>query len=75
MVAGSSVEDGRAKEEGKEKLCSGNIFRKKYDTNAERTHCHREFKTEYANTTGLLRHLKHTRPNISTCTRKESESM
>ena len=39
-------------------------FRGKDDTKAECTRCHREFKTKYANTTDLLRHLKHTHPNI-----------
>ena len=50
-------------------------FQEKDDTKAEWTHCHHEFKTKYANTTGLLRHLKHMHPNISTCTRKETESI
>ena len=38
-------------------------------------HCHHEFQTKYANTTGLLRHLKHMHSNISTCTRKETKSI
>ena len=50
-------------------------FPEKDDTKAECTHCHYEFETKYANTTGLLRHLKHMHPNISMCTRKESESI
>ena len=46
-------------------------FQEKDDTKAECTHCHHEFR--YANTTGLLRYLKH--PNISTCTRKQIKSI
>ena len=34
-----------------------------------------EFKTKYADTTDLLRHLKHMHRNISTCTRKETEEI
>ena len=51
-------------------------FQEKDDTKAECIH-YREFKTKYylANTTGLLRHLKYIHPSISTCTRKESESI
>ena len=50
-------------------------FQEKNDTKAECTHCLDEFKTKYANTAGLLRHLKHIHPNISICTRKETESI
>ena len=50
-------------------------FQEKDDAKAECTHCHYEFKTKYTNTTGLLRHLKHTHSNISICTRKETESI
>ena len=50
-------------------------FQEKDDTMAECTHRHHEFKTRYANTTGLLRHLKHIHPNVCICTRKETESI
>ena len=50
-------------------------FQEKDDRKAECTHCHHEFKTKYANATGLLRHLKHVHPNVSTCIRKETESI
>ena len=51
-------------------------FQENDDTKAECAHCHHEFKAKYANTTiGLLRCLKHMHPNISICTRKETESI
>ena len=73
VVAGSSAED--IVQRKKVKRSFGDVFRKNIDTKAECTHCHREFKTKYADTTGLLRHLKHMHPNVSTCTRKETESI
>ena len=50
-------------------------FQEKDDKKAECTHCHHEFKTRYVNTTDSLRHLKRMHPDISTCTRKEIESI
>ena len=38
-------------------------------------HCHPEFQTKYANTTGLLRHLTHMHPDISISTTKIIESV
>ena len=72
MVAGSSAEDIVQKKKVK-RSSVWEHFQEKDDTKAECIHCH-EFKTNYANTIGLLRHLKHMHPNISTCTRKETES-
>ena len=69
VVAGSSAEGKKVK-----RSSVWEHFQEKDDTKAE-THCHHEFKTKYASTTGLSRHLKRMHPNISTCTRKETESM
>ena len=74
MIAGSSAEDIVQRK----KVKRGSVwehFQENDDTKAECTHCHHEFKTKYTNTTDLLRHLKHIRPNISMCTRKETESI
>ena len=49
VVAGSSAEDIVQRE-----ALFWNIFKKKMI----QRHCHHEFKTRYANTTGLLRHLE-----------------
>ena len=72
VVAGSSAEDIVQRKKVK-RSSVGEHFQGKDDTKAECVHCHHEFKTKYANTTGLLRHLKHTHPSKSTCTRKETE--
>ena len=69
VVAGSSVEDIVQRKKVK-RSSVWDRFQEKDDTKAECTHCHREFKSKYANTTGL----KHTYRNISMCTRKETES-
>ena len=74
VVARSSAEDIVQRKKVK-KNSVWEHFQEKDDINAEYTQCHREFKTKYANTTGLLRHLKHMHPNIRTCTRKETESI
>ena len=75
VVAGSSGEDIVQRKKVR-RSSVWEHFREIDDTKAECTHCHHEFKTKYANTTtGLLRHLEHTHPNISTCTRKETESI
>ena len=71
VVAGSSAEDIVQRK----RSSVWERFQEKDDTKAECTHCHHECKTKYANTTGLLRHLKHVHPNVSTCTRKETESI
>ena len=74
MVAESSAEDVVQRKKVK-RSSVWEHFQEKDDTKAECTHCHHEFKTKYANTTGLLRHLKHMRPNIGTRTGKETESI
>ena len=74
VVAGSSAEDIVQRKEVK-RSSVWEHFQEKDDTKAECTHCHHEFKTKYADTTGLLRHLKHMHSNISVCTRKETESI
>ena len=74
VVAGSSAEDIVQRKKVK-RSSFWEHFQEKDDTKAECPHCHHEFKTRHANTTGLLRHLKHMHPNISTCTRKETESI
>ena len=74
VVAGSSAEDIVQRKKVK-RSSVWERFLEKDDTKVECTHCHHEFKTKYASTTGLLRHLKRMHPNISTCTRKETESM
>ena len=53
VVAGSSAEDIV---QGKKVKRSSvwEHFREKDDTKAECIHCHHEFKTKHANTTGLL---------------------
>ena len=73
VVAGSSAEDIVQRKKVK-RSSVWEHFQEKDDTKAECIHCHHEFKTKYANTTGLLRHLKHMHPNISICTRKAIES-
>ena len=50
-------------------------FQEKDDTKAEWIHSQHEFKTKYANTTGLLHNLKHVHVLAYTCTRKEIESI
>ena len=74
VVAGSSAEDIVQRKKVK-RSSVWEHFQEKDDPKAECTHCHHEFKTRYANTTGLLRHLKHMHPNISICTRKIIESI
>ena len=74
VVAESSAEDIVQRKKVK-RSSVWQHFQEDDDTKAECTHCHREFKTKYAYTTGLLRRLKHTRPNISICTRKVIESI
>ena len=71
VVAGSSAEDIVQRKKVK-RSSVWEHFQEKDDPRAECMHCHHEFKTEYANTTGLLRHLQHMHPNISTCTRNLS---
>ena len=61
----------RVKEEGEMRSSVWEHFQEKDDTYIVTVN----LKTTYANTTGLLRHLKHMHPNISTCTRKETESI
>ena len=46
---------------GQREALFGNIFKKKMTQRRSARICHHEFKTRYANTTGLLRHLKHER--------------
>ena len=58
VVAGSSAEDIVQRKEVK-RSSVWEHFQENDDTKAECTHCHHEFTTRYANTTGLLRHLKH----------------
>ena len=71
VVAGSSAEDVVQRKKVK-RSSVWEHFQEKNDTKAKCTHCHDEFETKYANTTGLLRHMH---PNISMCTRKETESI
>ena len=74
VVAESSTEDIVQRKKVK-RSSVWQHFQEDNDTKAECTHCHREFKTKYAYTTGLLHHLKHTHSNIDICTRKETESI
>ena len=74
VVAGSNAEDIVQRKKVK-RSSVWEHFQEKDDIKAECTHCHHEFKTRYANTTGLLRQLKHMHSNINICTRKETESM
>ena len=74
VVAGSSAKDIVQRKKVK-RSSVWEHFQEKDDTKAECTLCHHEFKTKYADTTGLLRHLKHMHSNISVCTRKETESI
>ena len=67
VVAGSNAEDIVQRKKVK-RSSVWEHFQEKDDIKAECTHCCHEFKTKYANTTGLLRHIH---PNISTCTRKK----
>ena len=73
VVAESSAED--IVQRKKVQRSSVGTFLEKDDTKTECTHCHHEFKAKCADTAGLLRHLKHMHPNVSTCTRKETESI
>ena len=74
VIAGSGAEDIVQRKKVK-RSSVGEHFQEKDDTKAECIHCHDEFKTKYANTIDLLHHLKHIHPSISTCTRKETESI
>ena len=74
MVARRSAEDIVQRKKVKRRYVWEH-FQQKDDKKAECTHYRHKFKTKYANTTGLLRHLKHMHPNISICTRKETESI
>ena len=74
VVAGSSAED-IVQEKKVRRSSVWEHFQEKDDTKAKCIHCHHEFKTKYTSSTSLLRHLKHLHPNISTCTRKETESI
>ena len=58
VVAESSAEDVVQRKKVK-RNSAWKHFQEKNDTKAKCTHCHYEFKTKYANTTDLLRHLKH----------------
>ena len=73
VVAGSGAEDIVQRKKVKRSSVWEHFQVK--DDNKSGMHCHREFKTKYANATGLLRHLKHVHPNLTTCTRKETESI
>ena len=53
VVAESSAEDIVQRKKVK-RSSIWKHFQEKDDAKAECTHCHREFKTRYANTTGLI---------------------
>ena len=71
VVAGSSAEEDIVQRKKVKRSSVWEHFQEKDDTKVECIHCRHEFKTKYANTTGLLRHLKHMHSNVSTYTRKE----